>query len=174
MSCKVNSDGKKKKKPLDPSLWPFALSPIPINSVVTPRPIAPPGITEEMVDDLIKTVPDYMPLWKAWLLYSAYTAGLPLGHETMGAALGAKIAKNVGVRAFIGGGVGYLAAIVVVGGLATILDPLDYYEGGLNLTPAEIKQAGQLGSTTFANELVNPSPTIRGRLNPLGIRTGWQ
>jgi hypothetical protein len=35
MSFKVNSDGKKKKKPLDPSLWPFALSPIKMNVVAT-------------------------------------------------------------------------------------------------------------------------------------------
>ena len=131
-------------------------------------------MTEGLIEDIIDAIPDYMPAWKAWLLYSAYTAGLPLGHESMGAALGVKVAKNIGIRAVIGGGVGYIAAIVIVGTLATILDPLDYYEGGLNLTPAEIKQAGQLGTTTFANEVVNPSPTIRGRLNPLGMRTGWQ
>jgi hypothetical protein len=125
-------------------------------------------------EEIIESIQDYMPMWKAWLLYSAYTAGLPLGHETAGAGLGAATARRMGVRAVIGGGVGYIAAIIIVGTIATILDPLDYYEGGLDITPAEMKQAADAGIQTFASEFVDPSPTIRGRLNPLGLRTGWQ
>ena len=139
------------------------------NAINTPVPTPP------VVKNTIQELPQvYMPLWKAWLLYSAYTAGLPLGHETMGAALGAKIARNVGIRATIGGGLGYVAAIAIVGTLATVADPLDYYRGGLDLTPSELKAVASTSVTSFANEVVSPSPTIRGRLNPLGIRTGWQ
>jgi hypothetical protein len=131
-------------------------------------------ITEEQVEDALRNLPDYMPMWKAWLLYSAYTAGLPIGHETMGAALGVKVAKRVGIRLVIGGGIGYFAAILIGGSIATVLDPLDYYEGGLNMTPAEIKAAGSAGLKTFSEEFINPSPIIRGRLNPLGLRTGFK
>jgi hypothetical protein len=160
---------KKKKKEVSDFLW-FP-NYVPGMQLLNVEPVPTPPVVENTIEELPEV---YMPLWKAWLLYSAYTAGLPLGHETMGAALGAKIARNVGIRATIGGGVGYLGAIVIVGTIATVLDPLDYYEGGLDVTPSEIKAAASSGVTSFANEVVNPSPTVRGRLNPLGIRTGWQ
>ena len=77
------------------------------------------------------TSKEYMPRWQAWFYYTGITAGLPMGHETAGAVWGRAIAKRVGTSAIIGGGAGYFAALAVVGTLATILDPLDYYEGGL-------------------------------------------
>jgi hypothetical protein len=161
----------KKKKRLDASLMPGY---IPGVVFVTPQHNIDYPLEQDQIDNAIKSIPNYMPMWKAWLLYSAYTAGLPMGHESAGAAFGAATAKKMGFRAIIGGGIGYVAAIVIVGTLATLLDPFDYYEGGADLTPAEMKAAGSMGLQTMANEFVDPTPIIRGRLNPLGLRTGWQ
>jgi hypothetical protein len=163
---------KKKKKPLITTPVFFYVPGIAPTIRGVPNII--PTITEDQVKETIKSIPDYMPMWKAWLLYSAYTAGMPMGHENLGALLGVKLAKKMGVRAVIGGGVGYLAAILVVGSLATALDPLDYYEGGMNMTPAQMQAAGSAGLSTFTSEFLDPSPIIRGRLNPLGLRTGWK
>jgi hypothetical protein len=124
-------------------------------------------------DPIFKPIPipkDYIPLWQAWFIYAAITAGLPLGHETAGAALGAAVAKRMGVSAVIGGGVGYLAAIIIGGSVATILDPGDLYEGGLDV---------QLYSPGNPFGVVPPGvvftqPVHRGRLNPIYLAGGYR
>lgn len=73
----------------------------------------------------------YMSRWRAWFYYTGITAGLPMGHETAGAIWGRAVAKRIGFSTVLGGGIGYFGALAIVGTIATIIDPLDFYEGGL-------------------------------------------
>jgi len=121
---------KKKKKKEFPG--PFLGAPPPFLPGVTPTQVV---IRKEVIDlplpSPTKPSKDYMPRWKAWFYYTGLTAGLPLGHETAGAVWGRAMARRLGTSSIIGGAFGYLGAITIVGTAATILDPLDYYEGGL-------------------------------------------
>ena len=122
-------------------------------------------IPNDIVNEIVKVGKDYMPLWKAYLTYTAITAGLPLGHETAGASIGVAVAKRTGTSIVIGGGIGYVAAILIGGAVGTIADPLDLWAGGYDVGVPFSQPQG------FQYELFE-EPVIRGRLNPLKIFAG--
>jgi hypothetical protein len=91
-----------------------------------------PHFTPEQVKEIMKDIPK-MSFWEAYLVYMGVTTAMPFGHESIAAAAGARAGTQVAGRygAVAGGVVGYVAAIVVVGGIVTVIDPADLYAGGL-------------------------------------------
>jgi len=84
-----------------------------------------------------------MSLFRAYLTYTGITTALPMGHETMGALVGARAGTQLAGKygSALGGVVGYLGAIAIVGGVVTAVDPADLYEGGLaELIPPHISE----------------------------------
>jgi hypothetical protein len=66
-------------------------------------------------------------------MYTGIATALPLGHETYGALVGARAGTQIAGRygGLAGGAFGYVAAIAIMGGIVTAIDPADLYEGGL-------------------------------------------
>jgi len=156
---------KKKKREDDAWMWitqPFMPGAIASSGGAFNYSFQPP---EEVIQKIIELQKDYMPLWKAYLTYTAITAGLPLGHETAGATVGVAVAKRTGVSVVIGGGIGYVGAILIGGAVGTIADPLDLWEGGYDVGVPFSEPTG------FDRDLFN-EPVIRGRLNPLYLAGG--
>jgi hypothetical protein len=145
MSYKVNCNAKKKKKPLDPSLWPFVFSPIRIPAVISPTPISPPGLTEDIVKDIIKSTPDHqMSIGRAWLEYTGVPSmiGGGLGALGFNVAFQAGQVKS-GTSMFTAARFGFGLALLLEASIGTaafatiltILDPQDLHAGGLTNEP---------------------------------------
>jgi len=141
---KVN--GKKKKKRLDPSLMPFFIpGPITFNSVFTARPVAPPGLTDEVAEDILQATPAHQMSWgRAWLEYTGVPSmiGGGLGALGLNVALQAGQVRS-GTSMFAAARFGFGLALLLEASIgtaifatvATILDPQDLHAGGLTNEP---------------------------------------